>query len=538
MKKINTKKTTAIILAMALAGTSAFAGCGKKTVDYDVDGDAASVSADGGELAAKLGIPSSYEGDLEVGSSGLSEIEIDDNDIVVPSGDSMSVVYYNINTFDSDYKQQVCEAIFDKSSGIYVYDWESLTTDDINSQIATYQALLESAQADGDEDTEEYCEEYIEYLQEELENAVDERTAATDYEDDDYIGYIGDNQFLLCFMDSEDSLGAYFELSYYPTDDLLSYRPCDGATYAYAYDVTYSDEVDDLDGLTNACILSEEDAQSIALEFLSNCGIDDVVMTSSNDLAWEYYDTSYEIVNLELDGYIMTFSRSVNGAAPYTGDLSMIDTMEDADTWYDVAVETYEIQVDSNGVIAAVCNPLLTPTGDEDKNVDLLTWDALLEILNANIGNYFTEHSTSYSSIEFNDVRLTYYLMVDSEDSTLYKYVPVWVFAEADEYDGEYDYEYPIQAVVVDAVTGEFYDIETLLSIGDAWSYDDIYSSLLIEDEDDDDDDDYDYDDDDDTYYDDDDSDYDEDDYDDDDDDVIEIDAADLLDDLEIDFGE
>lgn len=475
MKRFNTKKLTAFVIASAVLAATAFTGCGKEEVDYSIDGsteEGESSSGDGGELASRLGIPESYEGDIAVGDSGLKSITINDEDIETPSSDSMSIISYGINSFDSEYKQQVCEAVFDKSKGIYVYDWENLTKSDIEYEISMYESYLQSAQDDGDTDSAEYYEEMISDLEDELETAIDEREGAGDYSASDFIGYIGDYQFLLSFSDTEGEVGAYFELTYYPSEGLLDYKPYDGAAYVYEYDAIYGDEEYDDDSV-NSCTLTEDEAISIAEDFLVSCGIEDVAVSSTSALLWEFYDTDYDVIATEYDGYVINFARSVNGTLPYTGDLSMVDTLTDDDTWYESLVETFYVEVDSNGVISATCNPLFTPTGDEEKNVDLLSWDELLDALNENVGEYFTENPTSYNNIEFNDVKLTYYCMEDESQEDIYIYTPVWIFAEAEEYDGEYDYEYPIQGIVVNAMDGTIYNLTDILTDGTTLDYSD-----------------------------------------------------------------
>lgn len=473
MRKKKFTKMTALLLVTALSAATVFSGCNKK-VDYDVDGDGNSEnsgSGDSGALASRLGIPESYEGDIEVGDSGLKSIKIKDDDISVPASDSMSIINYKSNTFDNAYKQKVCEAVFDKSKGIYVYDWEHQTKSDLQSQIDSFQAMIEEAKASGDTETESYCNEYISYLEDEMTNATDERTGAGDYSATDFIGNIGDNEYMLSFSDSEEGLGANFELSYYPSEGLINYKPHEGATYVYAYDAQYGDEDVD-ESMPNSCTFTQDEAVSLAQEFLNSCGIDDVIPTYTSQLLWEYYDTSYDVVATEYDGYIMTFGRSVNGTAPYSADLSMVDSLSsDDDVWYDSTSETFTIQVDSNGVINASCYPLLAPTGDEQKNVELMSWKDLLSALNKNVPAYYTENKTSYNDIEYNDVRLTYYCMKDESQENIYQYVPVWIFAQADEEDGNYDFDYPVQAIMVNAVDGTIYDLKEVLQSTDASAY-------------------------------------------------------------------
>ena len=480
MKKRKLTKMSAVLLATALSAATVFSGCSKK-IDYDM-GDGTreeGSSGEGGELSSRLGVPESYEGKLDAGDSGIKEITIKDDDIITPDSDSMSIVSYKKNTFDNAYRQKVCEAVFDKAKGIYVYDWEHQTKSDLQGQIDSYQEMLEEAKESGDTDTQDYCKEYISYLENEMTTATDEREGAGDYSASDYIGQIGDNQFMLSFSEGTEGLNASFDLSYYPSDGLINYRPHEGASFVYAYDAKYGDEGID-DSITNSCTFSEDEAVSLAQEFLSGCGIDDVVVTDKSPLLWEYYDSSYNVIATEYEGYIINFGRSVNGIAPYSADLSMVDTLssDDEDTWYDAPTETFSIQIDSNGVMNASCYPLLTSTGDEEKNVDLLSWKDLLKELDKNVPQYYTDNKTSYSDIEFNDVRLTYYCIKDDSKDDVYNYVPVWIFAQADEYDGTYDFDYPVQALMVNATDGTIYDLKDVLDSGTA-PYSDYYDDQM-----------------------------------------------------------
>lgn len=476
MKKRKLTKMSAVLLATALSVATVFSGCNKK-VDYDMgDGTQKEESAgEGGELSSRLGVPESYEGKLDVGDSGIKEITIKDDDIITPDSDSMSIVSYKKNSFDNAYRQKVCEAIFDKSKGIYVYDFEHQTKSDLQTQIDSYQTMLDDAKEAGDTDTEDYCKEYISYLENEMATATDEREGAGDYSASDYIGQIGDNQFMLSFSEGTEGLNASFDLSYYPSESMINYRPYEGASFVYAYDAKYGEEGID-DSIVNTCTFSEDEAVSLAQEFLAGCGIDDVIVTDKSPLLWEYYDSSYNVIATEYEGYIVNFGRSVNGTAPYSADLSMVDTLssDEDDAWYDAPTETFSIQIDSNGVINASCYPLLVSTGEDQKNVDLLSWKELLKELDKNVAQYYTDNKTSYSDIEFNDVRLTYYCIKDDSQDDVYNYVPVWIFAQADENDGTYDFDYPVQALMVNATDGTIYNLKDVLEAGSI-SYSDYY---------------------------------------------------------------
>ncbi len=469
MKKYNGKRATALFLTSALIATTMLSGCGKKNVDY-MDEDGKKGKSEGGSLSARLGIPESYEGDLAVGKSGLKSIQISDSDIVVPDKDSMSVVYYTANDMDNEYKKNIAETFFDKSAGIYLYDWEKPYKGDIEAEIEIYQELIDDATKSGDTESLEWYNEYINSLKQQLTEAADEREGAGDYSGDEYIGSVGNNQFMLSFMNASEGLGSYFDISLYPDTSSLKYKPYEGASAAYYYDGEYADD-EEMENSSNKCSMTSDEAVEMAADFLHKCGIDDVVNTGVSDLVWEYDDSSYNILAMENDGYVVTFSRSVDGIAPYTGTTYMLEYLWDDNVFYDAAYETYKISIDDNGVLEASCYDFLKPTGDKDENVELMSWEKILEALETAVSDFYSENKTSYSSITFNDVRLSYYRIADGET---YKYIPVWVFAECEESEGELDEEYPIQLIMLDAVTGELIDLRDVLP-AEEYSFEDEY---------------------------------------------------------------
>ena len=61
--------------------------------------------------------------------------------------------------------------------------------------------------------------------------------------------------------------------------------------------------------------------------------------------------------------------------------------------------------------------------------------------------------------------------MKDESQEDVYKYVPVWIFAQADQYEGVYDYDYPVQAIMVNATDGTIYNLKDILNSN---SYEDL----------------------------------------------------------------
>jgi hypothetical protein len=455
MRKLGRRKAIASLLVVTLAAGTAMTGCGKKKVDYGVDGE--SSKGDGAKLAAKLNIPESCDETLEGidSGTGLTQVTIKDDSIEVPDTDSMSVFYYEENTVDTDYRQRVCESFFDTDAGIYVYDWEKPYKEDVQSQIDTYEKMIDQST---DEDEKTYLTEYLDTLQEELKTATDEREGAGDYTSDTYVGYVGENMYMIGFTSSDYGTGGGFYIDYYPSDSLIEYRPMDGATNVYSYSSEYGDVEDE----TNMASMSKDEAVAKGLEFLASCGITDVVETNVSDLLWEYSDASYNTVADELDGYVVTYMRSVDGISPYSPNVYNIDILNTDDVWYDTTSESFELNIDDNGIISAYCNDMLRATDNKDANVDLISWDDALKALPDVINTYYTANKTNYSTIEFNDVRLAYYMI---QDGDTYKYTPVWVFAQADATDGDdLDVDYPLQLVMLDATTGELIDLTKVLT--------------------------------------------------------------------------
>ena len=159
----------------------------------------------------------------------------------------------------------------------------------------------------------------------------------------------------------------------------------------------------------------------------------------------------------------------MDGIAPYTPYVYNIDSLSSDDTWYDTMDETFEINIDDNGIVSGYCYDYFKATGDKDENVDLISWEDALKALPKAVNTYYSANKTQYSSIEFNDVELAYYKIKDGDK---YKYTPVWVFAQCEKAeDGDssanesgLNTSYPSQIIMLDAVTGELIDLKSVLS--------------------------------------------------------------------------
>jgi hypothetical protein len=256
-------------------------------------------------------------------------------------------------------------------------------------------------------------------------------------------------------------------------DSLMDYKPYDGAIDVYYSNGQYSDDYDEEDS-TNECSLSKDDAQQKAEDFLSSAGITNYVMTSIDDLVWEYQDSSYDTMATVVDGYIVNFSRAVDGVATYDGNLWNVNNLSQDDAYTNIPAETYSVYIDDNGIISFNGTDQLAPTGDEETNVDLLTWEELLEKANETIPAYYEKYSTRYKKIEYNDVRLTYYITNDPDNEGQFEYIPVWALSQYDDYEGSAESAYPEELVVLDARDGSVLDLlDISKKLGCYQTYDD-----------------------------------------------------------------
>jgi hypothetical protein len=438
-------------LAVSLMTTMIFTGCGKKIVDYNID-SAENIQSgydsydtdDNAGLKVKLGVPDSYKYSFDLDDTGLSELNINVNDIEVPSTDRMSIVYVNKNSYTNEQKKNLCEKIYDESQGIYLYDIDNQPVYVLEDIIESYENCKKTAT---DTDVINWCDDTIRDYKSQLATAPDEYESAGDYSSDHFVGTIGDKQFML-YISSDDGAN-YFSLQF--LEDVMEYKPYEGAINGLCYSAEYSQSLED--DTVNLCSLSSDNAEGKAEEFLENVGISNYVLTGIDDLAWEYTNFYEEYVGTIIDGYVVKFSRGIGNESIYDANVGNVDNMQFNDGWFELPSETYTIYVDDNGILGAFCYDLMSPTGETEENVELLTWEQLIEKSKETIPEYYKKYPSQYKDIEFNDVRLTYYIDTDSSKDGQFMYIPVWVFSQ---YSDENSLQ---QVVILDARNGSALDL-------------------------------------------------------------------------------
>ena len=455
-KHFSKKITVGFITATLLL--TAFSGCGDKTVDYGLDKETAGdgSEADSGTLAEKYNIPDEINVSIDVGDSTLTKIEINDEDITYPDTSSMDIAFYKKKEFNSETKKNLAETVFDKDEGIYVYDEENPTKSDLQDTIERYKVEKEEALNNGDADSAAVSQEMIDMLTEQLDSAPDEYGAAGDYSESRYIGTIDGREYCLQLYENYSYL--------YIRENKADYRPLVGAEENISCYSTSSGDFDaaEIEDLENMCSLSEEEALNIAEDFMSNIGFDDMILTKTDGLYWNYYNCyTVETDTIELDGYTFFFSRAIDNSAVSAMNPTNASNFANEGESLELPSEKFTISIDANGIVEANWTWYLESTGETEENVKLLSFDELLDAANENISEYYVAYPTNYTKIEFNKMELTYF-PEETDEEGVFKYVPAWILSEFEVYQDSSGEEYPYQIVVIDATNGEVIDLLSL----------------------------------------------------------------------------
>ena len=276
MKNKRFKRETAWLVVGTLMVSTMLAGCGKKNVDYDIDGS--NGNKDSGSLQDKYDIPQSYDGSIAVGDSGLNDITVKVSDISVPDTAIMYTEKLSRNDTGQEGRKKAAEAIFDTSKGIYAYDEDNMTKADIEAQIDSWEAYKKNLGTDADHIKE--ANDAIAELQDKLEKAPDTYPAAGDYSALRYLGTIGDHEFIFTPPNDEDT-----DYSLELKEDIISYRspdePMDSIRSGQYIELNRSVEngnagAEEAQKAVNECKYSEQEALEIAEAFLKNVGCNDM----------------------------------------------------------------------------------------------------------------------------------------------------------------------------------------------------------------------------------------------------------------------
>ncbi len=418
-----------------------------------VEDNADALNRDG--IGGRLGIPAGCNESFDVGASGLEAITIKDSDVSVPDTDGMNIAHMSLVRMDNDEKRRIAETIFDVKEGICKHDSEHMSKQEYQNEIAYYEKQIELAKEGGYGFS--YESEMIEKYQEKLAAAPDEYIEAGDYDAKGFVGNYHDMKYLLTLYYFETNMagGGFNWMRLEPYSDEhsgdLPIRPYEGAEEAFC-SIPYEDEVD----LENKSTMTAEEAEYIAGKFIDDLGFDNFVKTGTSKLIWNYKDAKAASVATECDGYVIVYKRGIDGVSVYCPGYSMVDNLTPDEIVIGTYCEEFYAYVYDGRVVKADCRTMYQ-TKEIEKNVDLLSYEEMLEKANAGMAAYYEKYPTHYNKVEFNDVRLTYYMI--SDDNGEYQYIPAWVFLQYDELQDFDASENPMQIVVMNAMDGTIIDI-------------------------------------------------------------------------------
>lgn len=422
-------------------------GCKKSELSYDVE------KADNDSIIqSRLSVPDSCAYQFNVSEAASFRISMDTQNIVIPDVDSMSTVYYEKINRDNKYRKQIAKGIFDESEGIYAYDGNSMSSQMLAELRDYYHLCIEKAREKGDDTAEAIYESFLTDTIKQYSSAK-ELEPAEDYEGDDYIGFIAGKSYLLDFNIE----GGGFELKRYPEEFTVDMVSVADETYAVSF-TGYGDAIEqDLiqTGDLNVATMSREEAVSKSMNFLNDLGITDIMSVEAAVAEWECYDLLWgEAESRTLyDGYYITFTNEVNSVIPYIGYYDWVNSLRVKGEYQEgLTVQTYEVCINDNGIIRAVCHDNYSRIDGQEEACRLMSWDELLDTVDLHIEEYYTGKEVS-GDIVFNYAELSYYMV--EEDNGTYALKPVWIFSELEDIMLSYDMNmYPTELLIIDAVTG------------------------------------------------------------------------------------
>ena len=473
------RKMMALFLAGSLAAGTVFTGCGKQADDpnsgadsgYQADNGQAGkttesdmniAGGDSGTLQARYQIPESCKQDIAVGDTGLKQITIDDDTVTIPDTGDMYIAHFKKKTVGNAERRQVAEAVFDTDQKIYAVPDGKRSRAEVQADIDWCKDLQKQSG-----DAEGYYSSMIAGYEAELKDALDEYPEAGDYSASTYKGMAGGNACTLYAADtSKDNLGWSYSI-----DDLLAYKPKDGAEGVYTLGLddyeTYRDEETNItEDDVNSCTITQDKAERLANDFLSKVGVTDMMLKKTAPLCWVYYSSESKSGDMavDIDGYIFTYGRAINSQPVSVVNAGLADnlswdpeTQQQTDLMATIPAEECIISIDANGVVPANWVDFLEEAGQQEP-AKLLSFDEILAKANETVPAYYKKYPTRYNKIEFNDLTLSYYLKQGTDEAS-FDYVPAWIFSQYTETTGYTDTVNQEQLVVIDATDGSVIDL-------------------------------------------------------------------------------
>lgn len=134
-----------------------------------------------------------------------------------------------------------------------------------------------------------------------------------------------------------------------------------------------------------------------------------------------------------------------------------VDNLQNSSGYFYDSTDMANVYVNDEGVINMYANIYTDPQSVKEEDVEILSWNDMLEKAQTSIAEYYEKYQTRYGKVEFNNVTLGY-MHVMEEDGKTY-YIPVWAFKQTEELRDQGSDAEVIQAVLINAMDGSYIDI-------------------------------------------------------------------------------
>lgn len=435
------KVTLMISILLCFGGLTACESAKEKNISYV------------GDAANSLHIPDSYMEEWKVNKNTV-KLAVEGVEYI-PDSDFRIYEYKQIPNAAKQ-KQEIVEAVFEEEKGIFENrlenDYKNLCREDLET-IHIYQEKIREYYLDQGQTSQAVsCDQEIENIIACEAGASDKRALIQNYEGQKYVGYIGDNLFLLTFKEENDCITGITLENYLGTAGLYTYygmKTDDTITLEnHLGDVTEC--IVDLENtVENRCAKDMDCARDEALLFLEACGITDVEILEEGPLGYSTFESARPI---DFNGYCFQFTRAAGNRGAYIAETELFAPYPFCTS------ELFTVCVDDNGVMNAELYIAGVQAGE--KAVTLMDFEDIEPKFAEQYEAFYAAYPGIDKTAAFNFMELDY-MLVEGEKLGTFEYKPVWLVAYYEDLDTCYTYDYfyfPDSLLVIDAETGEYID--------------------------------------------------------------------------------
>lgn len=401
--------------------TGALSGCGKKEVDYDVEKNGNKENAENAESQlAQFKNAEKWKDDWNVtDKSGTEQNVIVNADIVVPELDNMSVIEVERVGDDKDFREQFLKSFYE-GNDIYYHDEEHETKAEIEQRIAEMEESL--TDPEWDDESKILIEEGLEEQRAKLLTAPADYVVAEEFKScENYVGYRDDVLYRVDF--SENFIWAEPEGDEYLGPEAL--RDYDKVSKMEEYNENIESKV------SNECKLSQEEAKTLAENFLNQIGRSNQICTEEKQFMWhgENYDENNNVTeqSYAIYGYSFTYATGVDKVAfSQFPDFGNFDVLWHTEGYEGEVYNGDEVTliVADKGVIDVKMKDPVTIRNISD-SVKLLPLNTVKDIMKNELKENGEKYDFRYDS-SFDHMQLMYMKMTDDSKEGIFSYVPVW----------------------------------------------------------------------------------------------------------------